>query len=109
MTSCSFIMIHKEQNFKIHPSDMNAIITAILARSQIKTHTNFQLCLPGLSDDGFLSFTIKYVTPNLIVVFVTLSPDDHPQCLVKANDIGRALEQLGIVQDITKYIMNNYL
>eukprot|EP00826_Nyctotherus_ovalis_P008738 TRINITY_DN1226_c0_g1_i2.p1 TRINITY_DN1226_c0_g1~~TRINITY_DN1226_c0_g1_i2.p1 ORF type:complete len:239 (-),score=64.66 TRINITY_DN1226_c0_g1_i2:64-780(-) len=109
MTSCSFIMIHKDPNIAINPYDMNVIVTAILARPQIKTSAHFQLCLPGISDDGYLSFTVKYVTPNLIVMFVTLNPEDHAQCLAKADSIGRALEQHGLVQDITKSIKENYL
>jgi len=109
MTSCSFIMIHKDPNIVINAYDMNVIVTAILARPHIKTSAHFQLCLPGISDDGYLSFTLKYVTPNLIVVFVTLNPEDHPQCLAKADDVGRALERLNIVVDITKSIKENYL
>jgi hypothetical protein len=109
MTSCSFIIIHKDPNITINAYDMNVIVTALLTRSQIKISAHFQLCLPGISDDGYLSFTVKYVTPNLLVIFVTLNPEDHLQCLAKADDVSRALEKFNIVQEITKSIKENYL
>jgi len=109
MTSCAFITIHKDKSISINPYDMNMIITGLLARNPTKMNGPVALCLPGISDDGFLYFTVKFVTPNVIILFATLSSEDYSTCMSKANDISRTLEQLGIVKEITKHIKENYL
>ncbi len=110
MTSSAFLTIQRDPNVEVNASDMNMIVTALFARPEIRTAAGcVPVCLPGIADDGFLHMTVKYVTPNLIVIFVTLSPDDYPRCLAKANDIAQKLEQLEIVKEITRAVRENYV
>ncbi len=110
MTGCSFLAIQREKGVPVNAYDLNMIVTMLYARPRVLTATAcVPLCLPGIADDGYLYLTIRCVTPNLIIIFVTLSPDSYPHCLAKANDIALKLEQLGAVSEVTKAVRENYL
>ncbi len=110
VTNCSFITLVREQNIVINPSDMNVILTTILAHPAVtKTETSMPLCLPGVADDGFLYFTIKFCTPNIGVIFASLNHEHFYECLAKANDIALALEQQQLIPGLTQAIRDNYI
>ena len=63
--------------------------------------------MPGIADDGYLYFTIKYITPNVGIIFVSLSADNFYNCLARANVISLELQEF--MGDITKAIQQNYV
>jgi len=110
VTNCSFITLIRENDIVISPTDMNLIIITVLAHASIRrADTETPLCLPGIAEDGFLYFTIKYVTPNIGVIFGSLSPDSFYDSLAKANLIGNDLKTLGFLHELTLEIKNNYV
>jgi hypothetical protein len=89
---------------------MNALIVAILSKPiLLKAETDIPICLPGVADDGFLRLAIKYITPNIGIIFAILGKEDCGECLAKANDIAKIIEGRGLVAEITKEIKSNYL
>jgi len=110
VTNCSFITILRENDIVINPSDMNLILITVLAHPSIRrADTSSPLCLPGIADDGYLYFTIKYVTPNIGIIFISLSPENFYECLAKANKVADELKAGDLVADITKSIHQNYI
>ena len=108
VTNCSYITIIRESDIVISPYDMNLILITVLAHPSIRrADTSSPLCLPGIADDGYLYFTIKYITPNVGIIFVSLSADNFYNCLARANVISLELQEF--MGDITKAIQQNYV
>lgn len=94
----------------ISHADMNAILITILARPYLRCiDAGISICLPGIAGDGYLKFTVKYLTPNLGIVFATLDPNTFFECLGKANIIAAELQRLNLVTEVHKAIEQNYL
>ena len=110
VTNCSFITIIRENDIVINPYDMNLILTTVLAHPSIRMVESLTpLCLPGIADDGFLYLTVRYITPNIGVIFAAISPDSFFPCLAKAHIIAQELQSQGLLPELTKAIQQNYL
>ena len=89
---------------------MNLLLTTVLAHPYVKmADMAVPICLPGIADDGFLYLTIKYVTPNIGIIFACMKPDCFHECLSKANIISQELKNKGLLEKITKEIYHNYV
>eukprot|EP00831_Metopus_contortus_P005003 TRINITY_DN11873_c0_g1_i2.p1 TRINITY_DN11873_c0_g1~~TRINITY_DN11873_c0_g1_i2.p1 ORF type:complete len:396 (-),score=45.85 TRINITY_DN11873_c0_g1_i2:16-1203(-) len=104
----SFVTIARESDIIISPTDMNALLNTILVNPIYKKFPSaFALCLPGIADDGYLYFTIKYATPNICIVYACLGPEYFYQCLGKANAITEELAAADLLKGITKALKHS--
>lgn len=98
----AFAVVIKEQNVVVSPVDMNIILTTIQSHPVVKrSPTSLPICLPGVSDEGFLYLTIKYMNPLIGVIYTSLSQDQFAECLEQANTILTILEKEGINDKLT--------
>lgn len=110
VTNCSYIVLMRENDILISPSDMNAILITILARPYLRCmDVSTPLCLPGIAGDGYLYFTMKFLSPNVGIVFATLASDTFYECLAKANDIAQELQWQNLIPELNKLIEQNYI
>ena len=110
IANCAYVTVQREKSISVTPYDMNVLLITLFARPAIRqTDASVPVCLPGVADDGYLSLAIKYVTPNICVIFATLNAEDHPECMARANDVARILETRGLVFEITKSLRDNFL
>jgi hypothetical protein len=110
VTNCSYLVLARENDVIISPSDMNAILITILARPYLRCmDVGTSICLPGIAEDGYLNFTVKYLTPNLGIIFATLESNTFYECLGKANVIAEELRKQNLIPEINKAIEQNYL
>jgi hypothetical protein len=110
MTNTSFISIVREKNIVINAYDLNAMLTTLLAHPSFRcVGSSWPLCFPGVSDEGYLYLTVKYFTPNIGVVFVSLNAEDFYDCMAKAISIGQALRQEQLLTPLENAIIFNYL
>jgi hypothetical protein len=104
----AFAMVVREQNIVINSIDMNIILTTIQSHPAVKrAATSLPICLPGVSDEGFLYLTIKYMNPLIGIIYTSLSQDQFTECLEEANLVTIDLEKEGIAEKLnlayTKY------
>jgi len=110
VTNCSYLVLARENDVIISPSDMNAILITILARPYLRCmDVKVSICLPGIAGDGYLNFTVKYLTPNVGIVFATLESNTFYECLGKVNIIAEELRKQNLISEINKAIEQNYL
>ena len=98
VTNSAYIVLKRENDIVISASDMNVVLITILSRPYLRCmDAAIPICLPGIASDGFLYFTIKYITPNIGIIFGCLTPDSFFECLAKANDICHDLDRKSVV------------
>lgn len=106
----SFALILREGDIVISAYDMNVILITIESHPAVKkAATSLPLCLPGISDEGFLYLTIKYATPLIGIVYVSLANEDFFNCLEKANELSAIFEKEEIYTQITKCYNEFYI
>eukprot|EP00826_Nyctotherus_ovalis_P005300 TRINITY_DN11195_c0_g1_i4.p2 TRINITY_DN11195_c0_g1~~TRINITY_DN11195_c0_g1_i4.p2 ORF type:complete len:127 (+),score=22.99 TRINITY_DN11195_c0_g1_i4:492-872(+) len=105
----AYATLIREQDIIISPSDMNVILSTIQSHPAVKkTTTLLPICLPGVSDEGFLYLTIKYSTASVGILYGSLMRESFPECMKAANEVDLVLQQEGIDKVITKHMSDFY-
>lgn len=106
----AFAMIVREQNIVISPVDMNIIVSTIQSHPAVKrSATSLPICLPGVSNEGFLHLTIKYLDLLIGIIFVSLSQEQFAECLEKANVLGDILAKEGLGEKLSLAFAKFYI
>jgi len=106
----AFAMVVRDQNLVIDPVDMNIILTTIQSHPAVKrAATSLPICLPGVSDEGFLYLTIKYMTPLIGIIYTSLLQDQFAECLEQANLVASTLEKEGITEKLNIAYKKHYI
>ncbi len=109
LANYSFVTIITEQNIAINPYDMDVILTTIMSHPAVKkTGTSLPMCLPGVCDDGYVYLMIKYITPNIGIIYVSLGQEQFMKCLEKANDVALTMEKENLTAEVTQHITENF-
>ena len=106
----AFAVLIREQNILVNPLDMNVILTTIQSHPAVKkATTSLPICLPAVSDEGYLYLTIKYPTPLIGIVYACISHDIFFECLKQANAVSEYLENEKITEELIKSYTSHYV
>ena len=109
LVDSAYAVIIREQNIIISPSDMNVLLSTIQSHPAVKkTMTTLPICLPGISDEGFIYLIIKYITPDIGIIYASLAQDNFIDCKNSIDKLDSVFISEGINKSITKCIETFY-
>ena len=110
MTSCAFLSIKCNSALTIKPRDLNTLMIYLLSKPSLFSGENyFSLCMPGIADDGYLQFYIKFFEPEIGIMFAATCKKDCAEFPEKAEAIYDYMKKLNVLESITKEVINKYI
>ena len=105
----AYATIIREQDIIISPSDMNVILSTIQSHPAVKkTTTLLPICLPAVSDEGYIYLTIKYSTSCIGILYASLMRESFLECMQAANEVDSALKNEEFDKTLVKYTKDFY-
>ena len=82
MTPYEIISFVHSNQIAVHPSDLILIQNLILCTESIRAQESYvPICLPGISDQGFLQLYCHFSEENIGIIFITENTD--PMCFME--------------------------
>ena len=108
MTPYEIISLSHSKNINVVPSDLVLIQTLIYSTEMLRTQVSYvPICLPGISDEGYIQFYSRFTDENIGVIFVTEKMES--QCFnIFQNQFNRLYDKLN-EGDLIERILNSML
>ena len=108
MTPYEIISLSHSKNINIVPSDLVLIQTLIYSTEMLRTQVSYvPICLPGISDEGYIQLYSRFTDENIGVIFITEKME--PQCFnTFQNQFNRLYDKL-MEGDLIERIINSML
>ena len=85
MTPYEIIALSRSYQINVVPSDLVLIQTLIYCQEMLRSQESYvPICLPGISEQGYIQFYSNFSEENIGVIFVTENMD--PMCFVKFQE-----------------------
>ena len=111
MTPYEIISIARSNQINVVSSDLVLIQNLIFCQEMLRTQESYvPICLPGISEQGYIQFYSNFSEENIGIIFVTENMD--PMCFVKFQQqynqlYQRLIDENYIDKIIESYRMNN--
>jgi len=104
----SFVFLTRVKDVTIEPSDMNVLLITLmtLPRTEIASK---KVCLPKIAEDGYLSLTADYVSPDISIVFICIDSNNSQETLQKIKRIAQEMKDRNLVTEVSNSIKKNYI
>ena len=107
MTSYEIVALARSNIINVIPSDLVLIQTLIFCQEMLRSQESYvPICLPGISENGYIQFYSNFNEENIGVIFVTENTD--PMCFVKFQEQYNQLYQRLNNENYTEKIMNSF-
>lgn len=106
MTPYEIIAISRSNQINVVSSDLVLIQTLIYCQEMLRSQESYvPICLPGISEQGYIQFYSNFSEENIGVIFVTENMD--PMCFVKFQEQYNNLYQRLNNENFIQKIMNS--
>ena len=111
MTPYEIISLARSNQINVVSSDLVLIQNLIFCQEMLRTQESYvPICLPGISEQGYIQFYSNFSEENIGIIFVTENMD--PMCFVKFQQqynqlYQRLIDENYIDKIIESYRMNN--
>ena len=106
MSPYEIIAISRSNQINVVSSDLVLIQTLIYCQQMLRSEESYvPICLPGISEQGYIQFYSNFSEENIGVIFVTENMD--PMCFVKFQDQYNKLYQRLNHENFILKIMNS--
>ena len=106
MTPYEIISLARSNQIDVVPSDIVLIQTLIFCQEMLRSQESYvPICLPGISEQGYIQFYSNFSEENIGVIFVTENMD--PMCFVKFQEQYNKLYQKLNNENYIQKIMNS--
>ena len=106
MTPYEIISLARSNQIDVVPSDIVLIQTLIFCQEMLRSQESYvPICLPGISEQGYIQFYSNFSEENIGVIFVTENMD--PMCFVKFQEQYNKLYQKLNHENYILKIMNS--
>ena len=111
MTPYEIISLSRSNQINVVSSDLVLIQNLIFCQEMLRTQESYvPICLPGISEQGYIQFYSNFSEENIGIIFVTENMD--PMCFVKFQQqynqlYQRLIDENYIDKIIESYRMNN--
>ena len=107
MTPYEIIALARSNQINVVPSDLVLIQTLIFCQEMLRSQESYvPICLPGISEQGYIQFYSNFSEENIGVIFVTENMD--PMCFVKFQEQYNKLYQRLNTENYIEKIMNSF-
>ena len=107
MTPYEIIALARSNQINLVSSDLVLIQTLIFCQEMLRSQESYvPICLPGISEQGYIQFYSNFSEENIGVIFVTENMD--PMCFVKFQEQYNRLYQKLNSENYIEKIMNSF-
>ena len=107
MTPYEIIALARSNQINVVSSDLVLIQTLIFCQEMLRSQESYvPICLPGISEQGYIQFYSNFSEENIGVIFVTENMD--PMCFVKFQEQYNRLYQKLNSENYIEKIMNSF-
>ena len=107
MTPYEIISLARSNQINVVPSDLVLIQTLIFCQEMLRSQESYvPICLPGISEQGYIQFYSNFSEENIGVIYVTENMD--PMCFVKFQEQYNKLYQRLTDENYIAKIMNSF-
>jgi len=107
MTPYEIIALARSNQINVVSSDLVLIQTLIFCQEMLRSQESYvPICLPGISEQGYIQFYSNFSEENIGVIFVTENMD--PMCFVKFQEQFNRLYQKLNSENYIEKIMNSF-
>lgn len=107
MTPYEIIALARSNQINVVSSDLVLIQTLIFCQEMLRSQESYvPICLPGISEQGYIQFYSNFSEENIGVIFVTENMD--PMCFVKFQEQFNRLYQKINSENYIEKIMNSF-
>ena len=107
MTPYEIVALARSNMINVVPSDLVLIQTLIFCQEMLRSQESYvPICLPGISENGYIQFYSNFSEENIGVIFVTENLD--PMCFVKFQEQYNQLYQRLNNENYIDKIMNSF-
>ena len=107
MTPYEIIALARSNQINVVSSDLVLIQTLIFCQEMLRSQESYvPICLPGISEQGYIQFYSNFSEENIGVIFVTENMD--PMCFVKFQEQYNRLYTKLISENYIEKIMNSF-
>ena len=107
MTPYEIVALARSNIINVVPSDLVLIQTLIFCQEMLRSQESYvPICLPGISENGYIQFYSNFSEENIGVIFVTENLD--PMCFVKFQEQYNQLYQRLNNENYIEKIMNSF-
>lgn len=107
MTPYEIIALARSNQINVVSSDLVLIQTLIFCQEMLRSQESYvPICLPGISEQGYIQFYSNFSEENIGVIFVTENMD--PMCFVKFQEQYNRLYQKLNSENYVEKIMNSF-
>ncbi len=110
IANCAFVTALCANGIPLKSYDMNALLIYLMANpTKGGAESTFSLCLPGIADDGYIQFFVRFITPNITVLFAGARKADCDDFASKAASVSKLIAELGFVWQLTRSLHENFI
>ena len=107
MTPYEVIALARSNQINVVSSDLVLIQTLIFCQEMLRSQESYvPICLPGISEQGYIQFYSNFSEENIGVIFVTENLD--PMCFVKFQEQYNRLYQKLNSENYIEKLMNSF-
>ena len=107
MTPYEIIALARSNQINVVPSDLVLIQTLIFCQEMLRSQESYvPICLPGISEQGYIQFYSNFSEENIGIIFVTENMD--PMCFVKFQEQYNKLYQRLHSENFIERIINSF-
>jgi hypothetical protein len=107
MTPYEVIALARSNQINVVSSDLVLIQTLIFCQEMLRSQESYvPICLPGISEQGYIQFYSNFSEENIGVIFVTENMD--PMCFVKFQEQYNRLYQKLNSENYIEKLMNSF-
>ena len=107
MTPYEIISLSRSNQIEVVASDLVLIQNLIYSQEMLRTQESYvPICLPGISEQGYIQFYSHFSEENIGIIFVTENMD--PMCFIKFQQQYNQLYQKLINEKYLVKIMENF-
>ena len=107
MTPYEIISLARSNQIDVVSSDLVLIQNLIYSQEMLRTQESYvPICLPGISEQGYIQFYSHFSEENIGIIFVTENMD--PMCFVKFKEQYNKLYQKLINENYIEKIIDNF-
>ena len=108
MTPYEIISLSRSNQINVISSDLVLIQNLIFCQEMLRTQESYvPICLPGISEQGYIQFYSNFSEENIGIIFVTENQD--PMYFIKFQEQYNQLYQRLINENYVEKIMESYL
>ena len=107
MTPYEIISLSRSNQIDVVSSDLVLIQNLIYSQEMLRTQESYvPICLPGISEQGYIQFYSNFSEENIGIIFVTENMD--PMCFIKFKEQYNNLYQKLLNENYIEKIMENF-